>query len=41
MEMAGIADAGADQYLQAFFDYDSIRNTRVTNWSTELAAYRP
>ncbi|MDR3301595.1 MAG: hypothetical protein LBT01_03580 [Spirochaetaceae bacterium] len=41
MELAEIADMGGDHYLQAFFSYDRERNTSITDWDNELAAYKP
>jgi hypothetical protein len=41
MEKAEIADTGGDQYLQAFFDYDSVKNTSINDWGAELEAYKP
>jgi len=41
MEMAEIADTGGDGYLAAFFTYDSVKNTSVTDWEIELAPYKP
>jgi hypothetical protein len=35
------ADMGTDGYLQAFFDYDSVRNTGIIDWDSELVSYKP